>query len=61
MISMLGGPAASAATASGGSGTTVDVTFSKWNESVTVTAPPADQVPPAVEARVRPAHLEWAR
>jgi hypothetical protein len=43
----LGGPAASGATASGGSGTTIDVTFSKWNESVTVTAPPADQVQPA--------------
>ena len=46
VISM-GGPVASGATASGGSGTTVDVTFSKWDESVTVTAPPADQVQPA--------------
>jgi hypothetical protein len=42
-----GGPAASASPAAGATSLTVDVTFSKWNESVTVTAPPADQVQPA--------------
>jgi hypothetical protein len=41
-----GGPAASAGAANA-SAATIDVTFSKWNESLTVTAPPADQVQPA--------------
>lgn len=39
-----GAAGASASAAPGATAVTVDVTFSKWNEPVTITAPPADQV-----------------
>ena len=42
----LAGVTADVTTPSNGNAT-IDLTFSKWDEPVTVTAPPADQIKPA--------------